>query len=131
MVPRLAVVVGLLTLFAVARALYGRRQVRLQRGPESHPAVPASLRAGAARTWVVFTTPWCAACGPVEEQLRTSDPEARVVRVDATQEPALAGAFSVQSAPTALLADGEGRVQARLVGVEAVDRYLLAAGRDA
>lgn len=128
---RLAVVVGLLTLFAVARALYGRRRDRLQQGPESHPAVPASLRAGAARTWVLFTTPWCASCAPVEERLRTSDPEARVVRVDATREPDLAKAFSVRSAPTALLADGEGRVQARLVGAEAVDRYVVAAGRGA
>ncbi len=90
------------------------------------PLVPATLLAGADRTWVVFTTPYCAACGPVEESLRTSDPEARVVLVDATREPALAQAFRVRSAPTALLADAEGRVQAHLVGTDAVNRWTSA-----
>lgn len=126
MVLRIAVVLALLALFSVAVPLYRRRQHGLQQGPETHPLVPASLRAGAKRTWVVFTTPWCASCGPVEERLRRSDPEARVVKVDATLERDLAGAFSVRSAPTALLADSQGRVQARLVGPQAVDRYVLA-----
>lgn len=126
MALRIAVVVALLALFAVAPVLYRRRQARLQEGPAFHPAVPSALREGAARTWVVFTTPWCASCGPVEDRLRESDPEARVVRVDATREPELAGAFSVRSAPTAVLADAHGRVQARLVGPEAVERYVAA-----
>jgi hypothetical protein len=126
MVLRVAIVVALLALFAVAPAVYRRRQARLQRGPDSHPPVPSALREGAARTWVVFTTPWCASCGPVEARLRASDPDARVVRVDATREPELAGAFSVKSAPTVVLADADGRVQARLVGSEAVERYVSA-----
>jgi len=88
-----------------------------------HPLVPAALRADAERTWVVFTTPYCASCGPVETCLRASDPGARVVRVDATREPALADAFGVRSAPTAVLADSDGQVQARLVGAEAVYRW--------
>ena len=46
--------------------------------------------------------------------------------MDATRHPALAGTFSVRTAPTVLLADGEGQVQARLVGIEAVSRYVLA-----
>lgn len=125
MVLRLLVVLALTGLFAAAPPLHRRRQRRLQDGPVNHPAVPARLRAGAKRTWVVFTTPWCAGCGPVEARLRQSDPEARVVRVDATQERDLAGAFAVRSAPTAVLADAHGRVQARLVGPEAVDRYVL------
>lgn len=91
-----------------------------------HPLVPAVLLAGAERTWVVFTTPYCAGCGPVEESLRASDPGARIVRVDATREPALAQAFSVRSAPTAVLADADGLVQARLVGTEAVHRWTAA-----
>ncbi len=90
-----------------------------------HPLVPNSLRAGAPRTWVIFTSPYCATCGPAEERLRASDPGARVVRVDATREPLLAKAFHVRSAPTAVLADAEGRVQARLVGPEAVERWAL------
>ena len=121
---RLVVVLALVALFAAAVPLHRRRQQRLQAGPESHPLVPATLRVDAKRTWVVFTTPLCASCAPVAERLRRSDPEARVVTVDATREPGLAGAFAVRSAPTALLADAEGRVQARLVGPEAVARYV-------
>jgi len=91
-----------------------------------HPLVPAALRKKAERTWVVFTTPYCATCGPVEDSLRASDPGARVVRVDATREPMLAQAFNVRSAPTALLADADGNVQARLVGAQAVHRWTSA-----
>ena len=126
MALRIAVVLALVALFAAAVPLYRRRQRRIQTGPDVHPLVPDSLRLGAKRTWIVFTTPWCASCGPVEEQLRRSDPGARVVKVDATRQPDLAGAFAVRSAPTVLLADAEGQVQARLVGPQAVDRYVLA-----
>jgi len=88
-----------------------------------HPLVPAALREHAERTWVMFTTPYCATCGPAEESLRAADPSARVVRVDATREPLLADAFRVRSAPTAVLADADGHVQVRLVGAEAVHRW--------
>ena len=54
--------------------------------------------------------------------------ETPAVKVDATRRPDLAATFAVRSAPTALLAGAGGRVQARLVGVEAVDRWLAAAG---
>src|SRR2546423_1379557 len=121
MAVRLLIVAALLALFAVAPTLYRRRRFA---APAVHPSVPAPLLDGADHTWVLFTTPWCASCGPVEEQLRASDPSARVVKVDATQDRELAGAFSVRSAPTALLADRDGRVQARLVGVEAVSQFV-------
>jgi len=91
-----------------------------------HPLVPTALRGDAARTWVVFTTPYCASCGPVEASLRAHDPGARVVRVDATREPVLADAFRIRSAPTAVLADADGRVTERLVGAEAVQRWTSA-----
>ena len=122
-------VVVLVLLFAVALAarLYRQWRLRVQTAEPDHPTVPATLLAGAERTWVIFTTPFCATCGPVAARLEASDPGARVVKVDATREPHLADAFSVRSAPTVLLADGEGRVQARLVGAEAVDSYV--AGR--
>ncbi len=125
----LLVLVLLFGFLLVAR-LYRSWQSRI---PGAHPAgghppVPASLRAGAERTWVVFTTPYCASCGPVEERLRSSDPGARVVRVDATREPHLVRAFAVRSAPTAVLADATGQVQARLVGSEAVERWVVARG---
>lgn len=123
MVDRLLVVIALVALLAVAPAWYRLRARRIQQGPETHPPMPAHLIDGADRTWVLFTTPWCASCGPVEEKLRASDPGARVVKVDATRQPDLARTFSVRQAPTALLADDRGRVQARLVGAERVSQY--------
>jgi hypothetical protein len=122
-ITRLVVVVVLLAGVAVACRGYRSRRARLADDPPVGTRVPAELRKGADRTWVVFTTPYCAGCGPVEERLRSSDPGARVVRVDATRDPLLAEAFAVRSAPTAVLADADGRVQARLVGAEAVHRW--------
>lgn len=119
-------VVVVVILFAVALAgrLYRNWRGRVRTERPDHPLVPASLRAGAPRTWVVFTSPYCATCGPVEARLRASDPGARVVKVDAAREPHLANAFSIRSAPTALLADSQGNVTARLVGAEAVEDYV-------
>ena len=123
MLVRLVIVVVLLFGVALATRAYRSWRAGVAGDLPRDPLVPAVLRAGADRTWVVFTTPYCAACGPVEESLRGSDPGARVVRVDATREPALAQAFSVRRAPTALLADADGHVQARLVGPEAVQHW--------
>lgn len=119
-------VIVIVILFAIALAgrLYRAWRARLQDEKPIHPLVPDSLRAGADRTWVVFTSPYCATCGPVEASLRASDPGARVVKVDATREPHLAESFSIRSAPTVLLADVEGNVTARLVGAQAVDDYV-------
>ncbi|HEV2758176.1 MAG TPA: thioredoxin family protein, partial [Acidimicrobiales bacterium] len=114
-----------------AGRLYRVWRARLQDEKPAHPLIPDSLRAGADRTWVVFTSPYCATCGPVEARLRAPDPGARVVKVDATRQPHLADSFSIRSAPTALLADGEGNITARLVGAQAVDDYLRPAGRPA
>lgn len=115
-----AIVVGLV----VGRRMYVAWQARLQQGPDVLPRVPADLLAGAERTWVVFTTPYCASCGPVKEQLAADDPDARIVTVDATREPHLADAFEVRSAPTVLLADERGEVRGRFVGAPAVRAYL-------
>ncbi len=123
-VTRAVVVVIILLAVALAGRLYRAWRARLQDEKPVHPLVPDSLRAGADRTWVVFTSPYCATCGPVEARLRASDPEARVVKVDATREPELADAFSIRSAPTVLLADGGGNVTTRLVGAEAVAAYV-------
>ena len=126
-VVRALVVLVILFAVALAARLYKQWRAGLQTAQPDHPTVPQSLLAGAQRTWVVFTSPFCATCGPVADRLQRSDPGARVVKVDATREPHLADAFSVRSAPTVLLADGEGRVQARLVGAEAVDDYVAGA----
>ncbi len=83
---RILLVVGFLLVVALATRLYRARQAAALHERPRHPLVPAGLRADAERTWVVFTTPYCATCGPVEDHLRAADPDARVVRVDATPE---------------------------------------------
>ena len=123
---RALVVVALLFALALATRLYRRWGASVAEERPDHPVVPAALRAGAERTWLVFTTPYCASCGPAEERLRAADPSARLVRVDATVEPLLAEAFHVRRTPTAVLSDADGRVQARLVGPEAVHRWVVA-----
>jgi hypothetical protein len=121
---RVLVVVAFLLAVALGTRLYRGRRAALVAEQPRHPLVPAALLEGAERTWVMFTTPYCATCGPVEEHLRAADPEARVVRVDATREPHLADAFRVRTAPTIVLADAAGRVRQRLVGAEAVRQAL-------
>ena len=123
---KIAIVVAIVLGLVIAKRMYVQWQARQQVGPASSPKVPAALLDGADRTWVVFTTPYCASCGPVKEQLAEDDPAARIVTVDATREPHLADAFAVRSAPTVLLAGADGEVQARLVGAPAVRDYLAA-----
>ena len=121
---RALIVIAILVAVALAARLYRSWRGRVQSHQPAHPRIPDTLLAGAARTWVLFTSPYCATCGPVEARLRAWDPDARVVKVDATREPHLADAFSIRSAPTVLLADGVGNVTARLVGAEAVAAYV-------
>jgi hypothetical protein len=116
------VVIVILFAIALAARLYKSWRAGVRTEQPAHPRVPESLLAGAARTWVLFTSPYCASCGPVEARLRETG--SRVVKVDATREPHLADAFRIRSAPTVLLADGAGNVTARLVGAEAVDSYV-------
>lgn len=95
-------------------------------GMDTSATVPDELRDGAVRTWVVFTSPYCASCRPLADLLRRRDPAARVVTVDVAEAAALARSFDVRSAPTTVLADGDGRVVGRFVGAAAVQSYLAA-----
>jgi hypothetical protein len=121
---KLAIVAVIVLGLVIGRRMYRQWQARLQAVPAGSTRVPTELLGDADRTWVVFTTPYCASCGPVKEQLAADDPDATVVTVDATREPHLADAFHVRSAPTVLLADRVGEVRARLVGARAVRNYL-------
>ncbi|MGI8794476.1 MAG: thioredoxin family protein [Acidimicrobiales bacterium] len=123
---KLAIVGIVVVALVVGRRMYLAWQVSLHAETREHPLVPESLREGAERTWVVFTTPFCATCEPVKASLAAADPSARVVTVDATREPHLADAFHVRSAPTAILADAAGEVMARLVGAAAVSKHFAA-----
>lgn len=121
---RLAVVVAVLVIVGVAAYLYQRRLAGAQR-PSSGEHLPAGLVDPAAhRTWVLVTAPLCGSCGPAEERLRRLDPEATLVTVDAAERPDLARELHVRTAPTLLLAAGDGRVVRRLAGTRAVNDHL-------
>jgi len=112
-----------IAVFQVAMTLVLRRR-RENVAPRGTGTIPPHLLDGAERTWIVFTTPWCATCEPVVERLRRAEPASNVRMVDATVERALADSLRVRSAPTAVLADEDGVVHTQLVGVDAVADYL-------
>ncbi len=125
MIPlRLLIVVVLAFGVLLVARLFRQWRGRVRTETPATPLIPLSIRAGAERTWVIFTTPLCATCGPIADRLRATEPDANVVTIDAIAQPRLSHAFQVRSAPTVLLADGDGRVQARLVGAEAFERYV-------
>jgi thiol-disulfide isomerase/thioredoxin len=127
MTARVLVVAAIVLLCLLGRWSYLRYRDRIESHRPDHPRLPDRLRhPSAASTWIVFTTPYCATCGPVTDKLTQTYPDAHVVTVDATEDPALADAFSVRSAPTVLLADADGHVTERFVGADAVNRYLAA-----
>ena len=105
--------------------MYRQRQSLLDADQSSSPRLPSEIVAGSDRTWVVFTTKYCAQCGPIEQLLRSTQPDDRVVTIDAAREPRLAKAQRIKSAPTVLLANERGLVERRLVGAEAVRGFVL------
>lgn len=127
LLPRAIVVLVIVFGFALAKRLYHQWQVKVRSDNRAHPSIPRHLLGDADRNWVVFTTPYCATCGPVKERLRLEDPTAHVASVDVTMEPALADAFRIRSAPTVIQTDRHGNVTARLVGAQAVAGHLAAA----
>lgn len=128
LLPRALVVVAVLLMLALAKRLYRQWTARIRDDRGAVPVVPARLLGDSDRTWVVFTTEYCATCGPVKERLSQRDPQAHVVTVDVGQDPALAAAFRIRSAPTVIEADRRGRVLSRLVGAEAVSGRLALLG---
>lgn len=122
------VVAAIIALIVFGRGWYLRYRAAIVAAQPEHPRLPAALVSAAERTWVVFTTPFCASCEPVKQRLAAHDPAGEIVTVDATREPHLADAFHVKSAPTVLLADAAGVITERLVGAGAVHAYLARVG---
>jgi hypothetical protein len=91
---------------------------------EQLPLVPAEVLRGADRTWVVFTTPDSRSGRSIVARLQASEPSSQVTEIDARREPRLAEAFRVHALPAVLLANRYGQVEARLVGLSAVDSAL-------
>ena len=116
---------GIAVLFVVFLVVLGKRVLhqkfaaRRSRRPQPGATLPASITGGRDRTWVLFTTPFCATCAQVEGQLAQHDPGTIVVKVDASRDTQLASRFAVMTAPTLLLAGRDGSVLGRHVGTEA------------
>jgi hypothetical protein len=129
LLPRLSLI--LIVVFALVmgwrmiRLRHARRRRSRQRWGRGAqlPLVPAAVLQGADRTWVIFTSPGAPSGHDVAEQLRVSEPESRVTEVDARVEPRLAEAFRVDQLPAALLANRYGQVEARLIGLPAIEAY--------
>ncbi len=108
----LALVAATVVVVRLLRA--GARRDR-RRDPLSFPPLPEELRRGEA-LWVVFTTGYCATCGPVKERIGRLDPTAEILEVDVAQHPDLADRYRVRTAPTVLFTSANGMVHARFVG---------------
>ncbi len=125
---RIVVVLALVAAFVVAKFWYDRRTASLaDRSSLDQPSVPDRLR-GPGRTWIVFSTEFCATCGPVTERIRALHPADTVHKVMVEKESTLADAFTVRTAPTLLEVDSVGRVTHSVAGAEAVLRHVDALG---
>ena len=116
---------GIAVLFVVFLVVLGKRVLhqkfaaRRRRRPQAGAVFPSTMTGGRDRTWVLFTTPFCATCPQVEAQLAKHDPGTTVVKVDASRDTQLATRFAVMTAPTLLLAARDGSVLGRYVGTDA------------
>lgn len=116
MIARLLVVVVLAVGVLALSAWYARAKRRERDvDPLGLPPLEPSLFAGDA-TWVIFTTQYCATCGPVKERISRLDPTADIIEIDVAHRPELAERYRVRTAPTILFAAANGRIQARFVG---------------
>ena len=124
MIVRLVVVLALVAVVFAARLWLAGRFRRDDRRELPEALFPEWVTGGADRTWVVFSTPYCATCGPVAAELASADPGAHVEVVDATEHPGLADAFGVRRSPTVFATNATGRPELRLTGAEAVREHL-------
>ena len=117
---RIALVVILVVVFALAKLWYDRRSASVaDRSSLDLPPLPDHLR-GPGRTWVVFATEFCATCGPVTERLRATHPRDTVHKVLVEEHAALADAYAVRTAPTLLEVAPSGAIVHSVAGAAAV-----------
>jgi hypothetical protein len=122
MILRLVIVLALVAVLAVV----GVRRRR-------HPALsdvdlglllPTELLGETEHTWVVFSTPYCATCGPVESLLRERFPTDEVRRAEVADWTETVHALGVRRAPTVVRVDRQGAVELQLAGPEAIREHL-------
>jgi hypothetical protein len=122
MLVRLLLVVVLVAVMAVVT-------LRYRRGPAPSDVdlgllLPDTLLGATPHTWIVFSTPYCATCGPVENLLRQRFPDDEVRRVDVSAWPDVVHALGVRRAPTVVRADQAGAIELQLAGPEAIRAHL-------
>jgi hypothetical protein len=117
---RLVIVLTVLAVFLAAGPLLAAARRRDDNAVLPHDSLARFAVAGASRTWVVFTTPYCATCGPVMADLRRAFPDDGVVGVDATDEPELTHRLGVRRSPTVFEIDAQGEILDRMIGPESV-----------
>lgn len=120
---RWIIVAVLLVAFVVAKVAYVRRSARLA-GPSQTAvaSVPASL-VGPGRTWLVFSTRYCASCGPVAAALEERFPADTVRLLRVEEFPTLADDLAVRTAPTVMEVAADGVVLRTLAGAAAASEF--------
>lgn len=122
MTSRLVTIAILVALVAVATWRHRRPSAPLE-VPPGH-RVPSALVGDADATWIVFSTPYCATCGPIERELVDRFPDHEVRRADVEQFAHTASALGVRRAPTVVRVDRAGDVHLILAGADAVRDHL-------
>jgi hypothetical protein len=117
---RFVMVLAVLAVLLAAGPLLAAARRRADTAALPHDSLARFAVEGTSRTWVVFTTPYCATCGPVMEDLRRSFPGDGVVGVDATDEPELTHRLGVRRSPTVFEIDTQGEILDRMIGPESV-----------
>ena len=125
---RVLAVLAVLSAIAAARPLLARARRRDEAAalPDEH--LESFVVPGVTRTWVVFTTPYCATCRPLMDEIRRVLPGDGVVGVDATEHPELTHELGVRRSPTVFEVDGTGRILDRMIGAEATRARLPRVG---
>jgi hypothetical protein len=73
---------------------------------------------------VVFTNPESSSGPEIAARLRRAEPASQVTEIDTRVEPRLAEAFGVDEVPAVVLANRYGEVEARLIGLAAIESAL-------
>lgn len=115
--------VALLVVVMVFALLLRRRQPT-RSTLDGHTRLPDDLVGAGAVSWIVFSTPYCVSCDAVADMLRAEDPLAWVRVTDVSERPDLVRELGIRRAPTTVLADPDGRIRLKLVGLEAVREHL-------
>ena len=116
---RVLAVLAVLTVIGAARPLLARALRRDKAAALPGARLGGFAVPGADRTWVVFTTPYCATCGPLMEEIQRVLPDDGVVGIDATEHAALTRELGVRRSPTVFEIDASGRIIDRMIGAEA------------